>query len=185
MNQAFGYGISKLAKEVDLKSHELNWLMMATSVVGNQWSKVGSRFEESDDFWKADLVGVRGVGNRKSAVLGLPFDAADIMLGYQGLPEASVQDYLSVLGTENNLSSGHSLGALSNIYLASNGLTDKVYLYSVPFGAVSPANAEVMLGSWDFVNGGWLGKIFNWDAEIVPLNPLEHGFENYKKYIKD
>ncbi|HHX34732.1 MAG TPA: hypothetical protein GX719_05615 [Gammaproteobacteria bacterium] len=74
---------------------------------------------------------------------------------------------------------------MSNIYLAANGLTDKVYLYSVPFGAVAPANAESMIGSWDFVNGGWLGKVFNWDAKVVPLKPWEHGFDYYKKHIKN
>ena len=42
-----------------------------------------------------------------------------------------------------------------------------------------------MIGSWDFVSGGWLGKIFNWDAKVVPLKPWEHGFDYYKKYIKD
>lgn len=83
----------------------------------------------------------------------------DIAFVYQGLPDASVQDYLSTLGVDNKLSSGHSLGTLSNIYLGSNGLIGKVYLYSVPFGAVAPPNAEVMLGTW------------------------EHSFDNYKKYI--
>ena len=185
MNQTFGYGLSKLAKEVGLKPHELNWLLMASSIVGNQWSKAGTRLEESDDFSKTNLVGIRGVGNRENTAIGLPFDAADIMLGYQGLPDASVQDYLSVIGTDNSLSSGHSLGTLSNIYLASNNLVEKVYLYSIPFGAVAPANAESMIGNWDFVNGGWLGKVFNWDAKVVPLKPWEHGFDYYKKYIKN
>ncbi|HKM26891.1 MAG TPA: hypothetical protein VJY57_05575 [Thiopseudomonas sp.] len=113
----------------------------------------------------------------------MPFDAMDIALGYQGLPDTSVQDYLSTLGVDNKLSSGHSLGTLSNIYLGSNGLTGKVYLYSVPFGAVAPPNAEVMLGTWDLVNGGWTGKLFNWGAKMIPLAPWEHSFENYKKHI--
>ena len=37
-------------------------------------------------------------------------DAMDIALGYQGLPDASVRDYLSILGTSNTSASGHSLG---------------------------------------------------------------------------
>lgn len=106
-------------------------------------------------------------------------------MGYQGLPDATVQNYLSTLGLDNDLLAGHSLGTLTNIYLGSNGLAEKIYLYSVPFGAVAPSNAEVMIGSWDLVNGGWAGKLFNWDAEVVPLKPWEHGYENYKKYIKD
>lgn|GEM_PF-6237241 len=130
-DQAFGYGLSKLAKEVGLKPHELNWLLMTTSIVGNQWSKVGTRLVEDDDFSKTNEIGVRGVGNREGAALGLPFDAVDIMLGYQGLPDASVQDYLSKLGTENSLSSGHSLGTLSNIYLASNNLAGKRSTYTL------------------------------------------------------
>jgi|GEM_PF-5957910 len=42
-----------------------------------------------------------------------------------------------------------------------------------------------MIGSWDLVNGGWLEKVFNWDAKVVPLKPWEHGFDYYKKHIKN
>ncbi|MFC3607493.1 hypothetical protein, partial [Stutzerimonas tarimensis] len=169
-----------------LKPEELNWLLMAGSIAGNKWESVGSRFvREDESFSKTKNDGVRGGGNRGNIMIGLPFDVMDIALGYQGLPDASVRDYLSALGTENALSTGHSLGTLTNIYLGSNGLTDQVYLYSIPFGAVAPPNAGVMIGSWDLVNGGWAGKLLNWDAEVVPLKPWEHGFENYKRYIKD
>ena len=186
MNQAFGYGLSKVAKEVGLTAEELNWVLMAGSILGNQWGRVGSRFvDQEESFGKTNKIGTKGVGNRKFVTLGLPFDAMDIALGYQGLPDASVRDYLSILGTSNISSSGHSLGALGNIYLAGNGLTEKVYLYSVPFGAVAPPNAKVMLGSWDFVNGGWAGKLLNWDAKVIPLAPWEHSFENYKKHITE
>ena len=91
---------------------------------------------------------------------------------------------MSSLGLKNSVFSGHSLGTLDNIYLVRNDLTDKAYLYSVPFGAVAPPGAEVMLGSWDLVNGGWAGKLLNWDAQVVHLMPWEHGFEHYKKFIK-
>lgn len=64
-DQAFGYGLSNLAKEVGLKPHELNWLLMTTSIVGNQWSKVGTRLVEDDDFSKTNEIGDRGVGNRE------------------------------------------------------------------------------------------------------------------------
>ncbi|MFC3607939.1 hypothetical protein, partial [Stutzerimonas tarimensis] len=166
-----------------LKPEELNWLLMAGSIAGNKWESVGSRFSNKDeDFYKSNGVAVRGVLNR--GVEGLPFDAIDIALGYQGLPDASVKDYLATLGPESALSSGHSLGTLTNIYLGSSGLAEKVYLYSVPFGAVAPPNAQAVIGTWDLVNGGWAGKLFNWDAEIVPLKPWEHGFENYKRYIE-
>ncbi|TDQ37500.1 hemagglutinin repeat-containing protein [Thiopseudomonas denitrificans] len=184
MNQAFGYVQSKVAKEVGLKPEELNWALMAGSIAGNRLKSVGSRLSKSnEDFYKSNGVGIRGVLNRE--IRGLPFDAIDIALGYQGLPDATVQSYLSKLGLDNDLLAGHSLGTLTNIYLGSNGLAEKVYLYSVPFGAVAPTNAEVMIGSWDLVNGGWAGKLFNWDAEVVPLKPWEHGYENYKRYIKD
>ncbi|QEY58325.1 filamentous hemagglutinin N-terminal domain-containing protein [Pseudomonas sp. C27(2019)] len=186
MNQAFGYAQSKFAKEIGLKPHELSWLLMTGSSFGNQWGSVGTRLgEQEGELSKSDGTVVLGVGNRKNVVVGLPFDAADILLGYQGLPDASVRDYLSEFGVGNGLSSGHSLGTLSNIYLASNGLAERVYLYSIPFGAVAPSNAEVMIGTGDLVNGGWLGKLFNWDAQVVPLKPWEHSFDNYKKYIKE
>jgi len=180
MNQAFGYVQSEAAESLGMTSEQLNWLLMATSIAGNQWE--GSRFQAADmGFSKTDHQGVRGVYNRST--WGLPFDLADIALGYQGLPTASTQDYLSSLGLKNSASSGHSLGTLDNIYLVRNGLTAKAYLYSVPFGAVAPPGAETMLGSWDMVNGGWAGKVLNWDATVVPLNPLEHGFDNYKNFI--
>lgn len=184
MNQVFGYGLSKVAKELGLQPYELNWLLMAGSIIGNQWTRVGSRFsKDDDDFLKTNGVGVKGVGNRENQALGVPFDIIDIALGYQGLPDASVQDYLSQTGTSNALSSGHSLGTETNIYLASNGLVEKTYLYSVPFGLVAPVNSKVMIGNWDIVNFGWFGKLLNWDAKVVPIKPWEHSFENYKKYI--
>lgn len=183
MTQAFGYLQKEAAESLGLTSEELNWLLMATSIAGNQWGEVGSRFRTGDkDFAKTANIGERGVYNRKA--IGLPFDLADIALGYQGLPTASTQNYLSALGLKNSASSGHSLGTLDNIYLVRNGLTDKAYLYSVPIGAVAPPGAEAMLGSWDLVNAGWAGKLLNWDAQMVPLMPWEHGFEHYKNFIR-
>ena len=183
MTQAFGYLQKEAAESLGMSSEELNWLLMATSIAGNQWDKVGSRFRPDDlEFAKTSNIGERGVFNRDA--FGLPFDLADIALGYQGLPTASVQHYLSVQGMNNPASSAHSLGTLGNIYLVRNGLTEKAYLYSVPFGAVAPPGAEAMLGSWDLVNGGWAGKLLNWDAQVVHLMPWEHGFEHYKKFIK-
>ena len=183
MGHLFGKAQAKLAQEMNLTPEELNWILMATSILGNQLNAVGTRFRAAEtDFGKTNGVGIKGVANREWNPLGIVFDAADIMLGYQGLPDASVRDYLSSVSLGGS-STGHSLGTMSNIYLAGNGLSNHAYLYSVPFGVVAPPNADVMLGSWDLINGGWVGKLLNWDARVVPLSPLEHAFENYKRYI--
>lgn len=185
MNHAFGKAQAKVAEGMGLKPEELNWILMAASIAGNQWDSVGSRFVKDEEHFKqTDSTGIKGVANRENIAAGAAFDLMDIALGYQGLPDASVQDFLRNQGLDSASSSGHSLGTLSNIYLGSNGLTGEVHLYSVPFGAVAPPNAEVMIGTWDIVNGGWAGKMFNWDADVVPIKPWEHGLENYEKYIK-
>ncbi|GHC32008.1 hypothetical protein GCM10010082_27910 [Kushneria pakistanensis] len=171
----------KLAKGVGLNAEELNWLLMAGSVAGDQLPGIGNRYKADDQkFNLTNYVGERGVMDRD--LPGLPFDAVDIALGYQGLPDASVRAYLVDQGFGGALT-GHSLGTLTSNYLAGNGLVEHAELFSLPFGNIAAPGAHLTIGSGDLVNGGYLGKIFNPDAIVAPLTPSQHPFNNYKAFI--
>lgn len=183
MNHFFGKVQSEFAEEIGLTSEQLNWVLLSGTIAGASLDSVGTRFKLADeDFILSGDIGDRGVSDR--GIVGLPFDAIDILLGYQGLPDSSVQAQLASQGL-GGVSTGHSLGTLTNIYLMENGLIDKAYLFSVPLGVVAPSNTTVTDGTFDMVNGGWAGKLFNWDAIMVPLMPWEHGYtEHYKRFIE-
>ncbi|SDF83339.1 filamentous hemagglutinin family N-terminal domain-containing protein [Onishia taeanensis] len=181
MQKAWSHIAEKMAKGVGLSEDELNWMLMASSIAGDQLPGIGNRYKPDDQEFKlTDYVGERGVMDR--GLQGLPFDAADIALGYQGLPEASVRAYLVDQGF-GGASTGHSLGTLSSNYLVSNGLAEHAELFSLPFGNIAAPDVHLTIGSGDLVNGGFLGKIFNPDAIVAPITPLQHPFNNYKAFI--
>ncbi|WP_460501195.1 hemagglutinin repeat-containing protein [Dyella jejuensis] len=186
---------AKLADKVGLNSQQLNWLLMVGSIVGNAETttryKSPSQGTSSSDFDQTGGAGVRGYFNR--GLVGLPFDTIDLLLGYQGLPDASSASvlYNKDLADINqpitqNLTC-HSLGTVTCSYLGWNGLVNgNIYLASVPFMVAAPPNATTLLGNGDAVNGFSGGAIFNWNATIVPIQFLTgHPFDNYKKYIDD
>ncbi|MCW4150737.1 hemagglutinin repeat-containing protein [Halomonas sp. 18H] len=171
----------KMASGVGLSGDELNWLLMAGSIAGDQLPGIGNRYKSDDrEFTLTEFVGERGVMDR--GLPGLPFDATDIALGYQGLPDASVRAYLTHQGPGGDLT-GHSLGTLTANYLAGNGLAKHAELFSLPFGNIAAPDAHLTIGSGDVINGGYLGKFFNPDAVVAPLAPLQHPFKNYKAFI--
>jgi filamentous hemagglutinin len=169
---------AKIADSVGLDPDEFNWLLMASSTVGNR--AVGTRFTSSEKrFDMSRNVGFYGVNNR--GVLGLPFDAVDIMLGYQGLPDASIRDYI-FSGDYGYAVTGHSLGTLDESYVVENGLASKGYAYALPFGNVEPANGKLVIGLFDVVNGSLLGKVLNPTAKVYPIMPWQHALNNYIRY---
>lgn len=183
MQKTYSRIAEKLAKGVGLNAEELNWVLMAGSIAGDQLPGIGNRYKPNDqEFTLTEFVGERGVMDRN--LPGLPFDAVDIALGYQELPDASVRAYLVDQGFGGALT-GHSLGTLTANYLAGNGLVEHAELFSLPFGNIAAPNAHLTIGSGDLVNGGYLGKIFNPDAIVVPLTPSQHPFNNYKVFVDD
>ena len=197
--QAAGRAEEKAAKDLGLSGDQLNWILMAGSIAGNELPTVGSRFRTVDadhpdgyeSFDKTAGSGVVGYNNR--GTIGLAFDTIDMALNFQGLPDASVAAVVNNQGASgvnqaapNDLTC-HSLGTATCSYLGWNGLVHgDIYLASVPLGVVAPPNATVIIGNGDAVNGFYVGKLFNWSADIKPIDFITgHPFENYKTYIDE
>jgi filamentous hemagglutinin len=112
--------------------------------------------------------------------VGLPFDAIDIVLGYQGLPTASLGDFANS-GSYGRPISGHSLGTLDAINAYGFGLAiGGGRLDSVPFGNVASTALQVNLGTGDLVNGGVFGKMFNPGARLCSMGPTGHPQATYR-----
>ena len=179
--RVYGEIQQKLADGVGLSSEELNWLLMAGSIVGNEYA--GTRFNADNmDFNHTDEVGTTGFFTRDRSNQGSIFDTVDSLLGYQDLPDASVREQLTQVGVGQAISGGHSLGTITQSYLARHGLVNHAYLEALPFGIVAPPNSTVKLGSGDPINGFYGGLLFNWHADMVPLGLFEHAMENYKPF---
>ncbi|MCE8021838.1 filamentous hemagglutinin N-terminal domain-containing protein [Halomonas sp. MCCC 1A11036] len=182
LQQVYGEVQQKIADGVGLNPDELNWLLMASSIAGN--SVAGSRFWADDqEFEHTRGTGTTGFFSRdKRPVVGSIFDLADSALGYQDLPDATVRDYLVEVGVGQPAAGGHSLGTITQSYLARHGLVESTYLESVPFGIVAPPNAEVRLGRGDIINGFGGGMLFNWHGKIVPTGLFQHSREFYEPF---
>lgn len=183
---AMSYGFSRaeasLARRWGVSSLDLNSAFMGVSVLGNELPFVGTRFVPKNDpqFSRTEGRGFHGILNRGplGGVVGLPFDVVDIVLGYQGLPTASMRDYVSS-GLYGRSVTGHSLGALDGINSYQYGLATGGTLYSVPFGNIAPTAFQVSLGSGDIVNGGVFGKILNPGAGLCSIGPTGHALSSY------
>jgi len=187
------------AKGLGLNGDQLNWILMAGSIAGNELPAVGSRFRTVDadhpygydSFDQTGGTGVVGYNNR--GTIGLAFDTIDMALNFQGLPDASVaavannQDASGVNQAAPKDLTCHSLGTATCSYLGWNGLVrGDIYLASVPLGVIAPPDATVIIGNGDAVNGFYAGKLFNWNADIEPIHFITgHPFENYKSYVDE
>ncbi|WP_445621834.1 hemagglutinin repeat-containing protein [Kushneria sp. Sum13] len=126
MQKMYGRLAEKLAKGVDLNAEELNWILMAGSIAGDQLPGIGNRYKSNDqEFTLTDSKGARGFMD--SDLPGVPFNLIDSALGYQGLPDTSVRAYLMDQGFGGALT-GHSLGTLTSNYLAGNRLVEHAEL---------------------------------------------------------
>ncbi|HET8941107.1 MAG TPA: RHS repeat-associated core domain-containing protein [Rudaea sp.] len=181
MNEAAQYAEARFARSIGVRPEVLDLTLMGLSVLGNDL--VGSRFQPGGDkaFAATDGVGFRGYLNRTTSAYGslgsLFFDTVDAVLAYQGLPTASFRDfaYSAYVG---HAVSGHSLGTLDAIRAVNVHLSPKAVLYAVPFGNVAPTQAQVYLGNMDVVNGGYLGRLFNWNATMCATG-FDHALDNY------
>ena len=187
----------KAAQSLGLNGDQLNWILMAGSIAGNE--VVGTRYKAVDaghpqgyePFDQTGGTGVVGYDNR--GVAGLPFDTIDMVLNFQGLPDATVSDVVNNQGANGANQAApkdltcHSLGTATCSYLGWNGLVPgNIYLASVPVGIVAPPSATVIIGNGDAVNGFYAGKLLNWNADIVPINFIVgHPFNNYKIYVDE
>lgn len=183
MSYEFSRTEARLAQRWGMSPMDLNSAFMGASILGNEL--VGTRLTtgtgvnaeaDKEFFPETNGLGYKGVLNR--GVVGLPFDAIDILLGYQGLPTASIRDFVDS-GLYGRPLTGHSLGTLDAINSYRYGLSSGGYLNSVPFGNVAPMAFQVNLGMGDVVNGGILGMIFNPGASLCPIGPTGHPMANY------
>ena len=111
-------------------------------------------------------VNIWGVYNR--GLLGIPFDAADVLLEYQGIPSATSWQYM--FGNYEGMPLvGHSLGALTvnNIQFwgAAQG---PVSVYALPFFNGAAYGTTVYNKPGDPVAGLFMGWLINPSANVVP-----------------
>ncbi|MDM8550401.1 FG-GAP-like repeat-containing protein, partial [Desulfobacterales bacterium HSG2] len=170
LSEAAKGGVRSLASQIQNKiafnNGTVGVALTMTSFVGNML--VGSRYAGQKD----GIEVMEGINNR--GTFGFLFDAADVILGYQGLPTASTYDYMLHADKSRPLW-GHSAGTLDLITLKKLGVPQgPVKAFSVPFLNSATPDMEVVIGKYDFVNGFMLGKIFNPDAKIVPSD--HHGY---------
>ncbi|MBI3343703.1 MAG: hypothetical protein HY028_02340 [Gammaproteobacteria bacterium] len=149
----------KIADKIGISPTLLNAGLTGLSIIGNEVA--GSRY--TDNFQGTGQPGFNGVGNR--GPIGAPFDAVDIVLGYQGLPTASTGDYIN--GSSYATSpTGYSGGVFDANYLVSTGNAVGGNTFAPPFGTVAPGGVNPTIGAYDLVNGGVLGVIPNPTAII-------------------
>ncbi|VAW34022.1 hypothetical protein MNBD_GAMMA01-1146 [hydrothermal vent metagenome] len=194
-NLASAYGKYRAAKELErfairngLSYAELTLAMTAISFAGNKL--VGSRFNANEQINGQDQQMMHGVFGRQeggwlvdsasspiiNSIVGSPFDAVDIVLGYAGILTASDYDFIQN-GNPRQKLIGHSLGTLGVSNIVAKGYLDAgmAEMYSLPFGNISPGGSTLVIGTFDVVNGFFFGVILNPNATLVtdcthPLN---------------
>jgi RHS repeat-associated protein len=174
MNRAASRIALEAAVNVGIQPEALDAALMSLSALGNEVT--GSRFQTDDfNFSQTSQVGFRGYGNRGTA--GYVFDTIDAILAFQGKPTASLRDF-AYSPYRGSAVSGHSLGSLDGIFAVSHGLSPHAELYSVPIGNVATGAANVHIGDFDPINGGYLGTLFNWRAAVCPTG-FNHALSKY------
>jgi len=162
---ALNYGVAKkvgkLADKLGLEWWEFNLALTVNSFVGLKFA--GSALTEIAD----GSIRIDGFfGRDKRRWLGALWDINDTVLGYQGLPDAVSYEFIADYNG-NSISVGHSLGALRASNLVALGFASSAKIYSLPFGNISPTGVAVTLGRFDFVNGFFLGGVFNPSANLT------------------
>jgi hypothetical protein len=172
--------ITRFANKNGMTLTEMNILLTALSFGGNELT--GTRYrKETDGVEKIDGLGRRYGwlgGDLASATgfnpYGLFFYFTDIILGYQGHFSASGYEYVS----SGNMSApliGFSLGALDVNTLVGKGYgLNGATAVSLPFGNVGQGGVNVINGTYDPVNGGYMGYFFSPNAAFVPGGLMCH-----------
>jgi filamentous hemagglutinin len=176
---------------------QLNVALTAASVTGNVLvgSRLGQLRPNAASVEGSNVAGIlsrdntgivsRNIGSRfVNRALGLPFDAVDLALNYQGLPSAS--GYQALFGgTAPALQVGHSAGASEVSTLTSLGIMPSgADAVSLPIGRVAPSGVRVINGRWDLVNGGWLGRLLNPGATMVNTGSMPISNHLWSEYVE-
>jgi hypothetical protein len=153
--------VERFANKRGMELWEFNLALTVNSIVGR--AIAGSTITKTDG-----KIRVAGFFNRtKYRRLGAIWDVNDLVLGYQGLPDAIGYEFISEFRGQP-IYSGHSLGALRASNLVALGFASSANIHSLPFGNISPTGTTVFLGELDFVNGFFLGGVLNPTATLTP-----------------
>ena len=163
------YEVGRFAQnKLGMSGLEFDAILTAASFIGNEL--VGDRIKSSAD---GDSKWISGILSRnlKTAVgffaehptldkiIGLPFDAVDIVLGYQGLPTATGWEIINSDTLRAQVLSSHSLGTLDMKTQSLLGVLSNGSMFSLPFGNIAPEGVSLTIGSNDPVNGFGLGSL--------------------------
>jgi RHS repeat-associated protein len=165
--------LGRLLRRTGLTLAEVDAALEALSILGEELPNAHDSKGRLRDMLDGG-VRIDGVGNRHW--YGIPFDVADIALGYQGLPTGASWRYM-LGGRIGRDIYDHSLGTLDGTNLAGLGLSGKVTSFSVPLGITAPLvrGSTVTLSAGDAVSGFFLGWIFNPTAVNSHGKFLAHG----------
>jgi RHS repeat-associated protein len=185
-NAEAAHGVGKFAqKNLGLNGLEFNAILTAASFIGNR--VVGNRIntrevrfgEGNERVTKYELSGIlsRNIttdtliqGEFLNKIIGAPFDAIDITLGYQGWLSATGYE-VSRSAYSSLITTSHSLGTLDYKNLVLSGSISGGSMNSLPLGNIAPAGVGLNVASNDIVNGGVLAKLFNPSANLIYLPP--------------
>lgn len=172
--------MERVLRKNGLTLAEVDAVLEVLSIIGEQLPNTRDSHGRLIDN-RSGTVDIFGVGNRHW--YGAPFDVADVLLGYQGLPTGASWRYITG-GRIGQDIVAHSLGTLDASNLDALGLAGKVTLYSVPLGITAPSlrGGTVTLSAGDAVNGFFLGWLFNPEAINSHGQFLAHpmcGHSNY------
>ena len=173
--------VARFANKNGLSLAEFNALLTINSFVGRKLigSRINSR--EGDNGERVyDISGFTTRGNGARGLVGVIWDINDTILGYQGLSDAVSHEF--IVNGNGNLGRCHSLGTLTCNNLVARGYAKSAELNALPFGNIAVRGSETKLGTFDLVNGGVMGHLFNWGARGIACSSFPcHGYaDNYE-----
>ncbi len=166
-NQLMREAVSKFAEEHGMSLSEFNSYLFIVSLTGNLVTESRASLGEG-------AVYIQGVNTRGFGAW--IFDAADVVLGYQGLPTATSLDYMMHYQGADIVA--HSLGSIDAVNLAGYGVAGSVQAAALPFMNIAPSNTEVVINAGDFVTGFGFGQFLNPGASVINIAPTVGAFGN-------
>jgi RHS repeat-associated protein len=192
VNTEARYEVGRFAENrLGISGWEFNAYLTAASFIGNGVfgnrikqgvdEKTGTKFKWISGILSRNLGSAAITNRTANAVFGLPFDAVDIVLGYEGLPTATGWEIIGDKSLQSEILKSHSLGTLDMKNQTLLGILKNGSMFSLPFGNVAPAGVSVTLGTNDPVNGFVLGRWLNPWAATTTLDSqfLGMGHTNY------
>jgi filamentous hemagglutinin len=181
MNAEARYEVGRFAeRQWGISGWEFNAYLTAASFIGNGFfgdrikegldEKTGTKFKWISGILSRNLGGAIIKNKTLNAIFGLPFDAVDIVLGYQGLPSATGWEIIGDKSLQAEILKSHSLGTLDMKTQTLLGTLKNGSMFSLPFGNIAPGGVSLTLGGNDPVNGFILGKLLNPWATTTSLD---------------